>query len=81
LPDMDFLRRWIARHWLKADYPAVAENYAEMRRGIAKKLGLGRKPGAKVVAKFLLEPGSGKKTRASRHTKAAASSRESQVQS
>ncbi len=32
------------RFGLKSDYPMVAENYAEMRRGIAKKLGLGRKP-------------------------------------
>jgi predicted transcriptional regulator len=39
------------RYGLKPDYPIVAENYAEMRRGIAKKLGLGRKPGAKAAAK------------------------------
>jgi predicted transcriptional regulator len=36
------------RYGLKADYPMVAESYAEMRRGLAKKIGLGRKPGAKV---------------------------------
>jgi predicted transcriptional regulator len=36
------------RYGLKPDYPMVAENYAEMRRGLAKKIGLGRKPGAKV---------------------------------
>jgi predicted transcriptional regulator len=35
------------RYGLKADYPMVAESYAEMRRGLAKKIGLGRKPGAK----------------------------------
>lgn len=40
-----------ARYGLKADYPMVAESYAEMRRGLAKKIGLGRKPGAKVAAK------------------------------
>lgn len=34
------------RYGLKPDYPMVAENYAEMRRGLAKKIGLGRKPGA-----------------------------------
>jgi predicted transcriptional regulator len=34
-----------ARYGLKPDYPIVAENYAEMRRGLAKKIGLGRKPG------------------------------------
>ena len=39
------------RYGLKADYPMVAENYAAMRRGLAKKIGLGRKPGAKVTAK------------------------------
>jgi predicted transcriptional regulator len=38
------------RYGLKADYPIVAENYAEMRRGLAKKIGLGRKPGTKVAA-------------------------------
>lgn len=37
------------RYGLKADYPMVAENYAEMRRGLAKKIGLGRKPGEKVA--------------------------------
>jgi predicted transcriptional regulator len=39
------------RYGLKADYPMVAENYAEMRRGLAKKIGLGRKAGTKVAAK------------------------------
>jgi predicted transcriptional regulator len=39
------------RYGLKSDYPMVAEAYAEMRRGLAKKIGLGRKPGTKVVAK------------------------------
>jgi predicted transcriptional regulator len=38
------------RYGLKHDYPMVAENYAEMRRGLAKKIGLGRKPGTKVAA-------------------------------
>ncbi len=36
------------RYGLKSDYPMVAENYAEMRRGLAKKIGLGPKPGTKV---------------------------------
>src|SRR3546814_17946700 len=31
---------------LPADYPMVAPNYAEQRRSLAKKLGLGRKPNA-----------------------------------
>jgi predicted transcriptional regulator len=34
---------------LKPDYPMVAENYAAMRRELAKKIGLGSKPGAKVA--------------------------------
>lgn len=33
---------------LAADYPMVAPNYAEQRRTLAKKIGLGRKPGARV---------------------------------
>ncbi len=34
-----------ARWDLPADYPMVAPNYAETRRELAKKIGLGRKPG------------------------------------
>lgn len=33
------------RYNLKPDYPMVAENYSESRRAMAKKIGLGRKPG------------------------------------
>ncbi|RYF12503.1 MAG: transcriptional regulator, partial [Oxalobacteraceae bacterium] len=33
---------------LKADYPMVAETYSESRRAMAKKIGLGRKPGQTV---------------------------------
>ena len=36
-----------ARWGLPADYPMVAPNYAEKRRELAKKIGLGRKPGAR----------------------------------
>jgi len=36
-----------ARWELPADYPLVAPNYAETRRTLAKKIGLGRKPGQK----------------------------------
>lgn len=36
-----------ARWKLPADYPMVAPNYAEKRRVLAKKIGLGRKPGQK----------------------------------
>ena len=38
------------RYGLKADYPMVAEAYSEARRDMAKKIGLGRKPGQKPVA-------------------------------
>jgi predicted transcriptional regulator len=38
------------RYGLKSDYPMVSENYAEMRRSLAKKIGLGRKAGTKVAA-------------------------------
>jgi predicted transcriptional regulator len=36
-----------ARWNLASDYPMVAPNYAEKRRELAKKIGLGRKPNAK----------------------------------
>ena len=39
----DYRARWN----LAANYPLVAPNYAETRRDLAKKIGLGRKPGAK----------------------------------
>jgi predicted transcriptional regulator len=39
-PDQ-YRQRWS----LAADYPMVAPNYAEKRRELAKKIGLGRKPG------------------------------------
>ena len=35
------------RYGLKSDYPMVAENYSAARRDMAKKIGLGRKPGAR----------------------------------
>ncbi len=38
------------RWGLPRDYPIVAPNYAAMRSKIAKKIGLGRKPGTKVNA-------------------------------
>lgn len=37
------------RYNLKSDYPMVAESYSEARRDMAKRIGLGRKPGQKVV--------------------------------
>ena len=39
-----------ARYGLKADYPMVAETYSEARRAMAKKIGLGRKPGPRKPA-------------------------------
>ena len=39
----EYRQRWN----LPADYPMVAPNYAEMRRKLAKRIGLGRKPGQK----------------------------------
>jgi predicted transcriptional regulator len=39
-----------ARYGLKPDYPMVAAAYAEKRRDLAKKIGLGRKPGARKAA-------------------------------
>ena len=41
-PD-EYRERW----GLGADYPMVAPDYAETRRALAKKIGLGRKPGQK----------------------------------
>jgi predicted transcriptional regulator len=41
-PDQ-YRQRWN----LPADYPMVAPNYAATRRDLAKKIGLGRKPGAR----------------------------------
>lgn len=35
-----------ARYNLKSDYPMTAPNYSEARRAMAKKIGLGRKPGS-----------------------------------
>lgn len=45
-PD-DYRAKW----GLKADYPMVAPAYARKRQELAKKIGLGRKPGAKRKAK------------------------------
>ncbi len=42
-PD-DYRKRW----GLPSDYPMTAPNYAAARRKIAKKIGLGRKPGTKA---------------------------------
>jgi len=46
------------RYGLKPDYPMVATNYAEMRRSLAKKIGLGRKAGTTVAPKSVAKPAS-----------------------
>jgi predicted transcriptional regulator len=38
------------RYGLKPDYPMVAATYSETRRAMAKKIGLGRKPGPRTAA-------------------------------
>ena len=38
------------RYGLKSDYPMVSESYSSARREMAKKIGLGRKPGMKRPA-------------------------------
>ncbi len=43
----DYRKRW----GLSEDYPLVAPKYAEMRRKLAKKIGLGRKVGTKMKAR------------------------------
>ncbi len=50
------------RYGLKADYPMVAENYSESRRAMAKKIGLGRKPGARKGDGGAAPTGKGRKT-------------------
>ena len=43
--------QYIANFGLKADYPMVAPSYSQQRSDMAKKAGLGRKPGTRVVPK------------------------------
>lgn len=50
-PD-DYRQRWN----LPADYPMVAPNYAEKRRELAKKIGLGRKPNVRRGRKVKAAP-------------------------
>ncbi len=52
------------RYGLKPDYPMVAENYSESRRAMAKKIGLGRKPGTKVAKPDDAAPARRRKTEA-----------------
>lgn len=39
------------RYNLRSDYPMVAESYAQTRRDLAKRIGLGRKPGQGALSK------------------------------
>jgi predicted transcriptional regulator len=47
LTPAEYRQRWS----LPSDYPMVAPNYTETRRELAKKIGLGRKPGTKMPPK------------------------------
>ncbi len=49
------------RYGLKPDYPMVAENYSESRRAMAKKIGLGRKPGARKTDSAPAQPAARKR--------------------
>ena len=64
-----------ARYGLKPDYPMVAESYAQLRRELAKKIGLGRKAGTKMPGKKAAggAPKSGAKTRTARAARPAPS--------
>ena len=50
-----------ARYGLKSDYPMVSPNYSEARRAMAKRIGLGRKPGQTVKPTADAAPATGKK--------------------
>jgi predicted transcriptional regulator len=66
-----------ARYNLKADYPMVAPTYSEARRDMAKRIGLGRKPGqanAERASEAAAEPE--KATKAPRKSRAAKASEE-----
>ena len=65
----EYRQRWD----LPSDYPMVAPAYAETRRDLAKKIGLGRKPGQKVARKDApaAKPATAKKSTAAKKTTAA----------
>ena len=58
------------RYGLKPDYPMVSESYSQVRRDMAKKIGLGRKPG--TTAKPAARPAAPAKSSASTKAKAPA---------
>jgi predicted transcriptional regulator len=58
----DYRRKWN----LPADYPMVAPKYAEQRRALAKKIGLGRKPKAAAEAAPAPAPAPARRGRAAK---------------
>lgn len=62
------------RYNLKSDYPMVAESYSQQRRDMAKRIGLGRKPGmnrggaAPAAEKVAVKPGRGRRKAAEADT-------------
>lgn len=60
------------RYGLKPDYPMVAETYSQARRDMAKKIGLGRKPGARKSAADEVAPVEAPKARRGRKAAGAA---------
>ena len=52
------------RYNLRSDYPMVAENYSQARRDMAKKIGLGRKPGETRASKTAAKGKPGRPPRA-----------------
>lgn len=59
------------RYNLKADYPMVAESYSESRRAMAKRIGLGRKPGQSPKAAQGTKPEAAKSPRKGKSVAAA----------
>ncbi len=61
-----------ARYGLKSDYPMVAPDYSEARRSMAKKIGLGRKPGETVKGKVTVTESASVPTKATNPPKVSA---------
>ena len=60
----EYRQRW----GLPADYPMVAPDYTETRRDLAKKIGLGRKPGTKMPPKANASKAPAKRGRPKKNT-------------
>lgn len=52
------------RYGLKKDYPMVAPAYSAARQEMAKRIGLGRKPGQRPAAKADAKPAKARDTKA-----------------